>query len=95
VRWDNTARGVVQVAEKHLASPPGRLSAEARYAFYRRLATSHHILLERRPTQRAALSAIRARPLGALADPGVRGPVLRSLLPRALARRRRPPLVGR
>lgn len=95
VRWDRTARGVVDVARKHLAAPAPGLSPAARYGFYRRLAGSHHILLERRATQRAALQAARIRPLGALADAGVRGPALRSLLPRALVRRRRPPLGGR
>jgi glycosyltransferase involved in cell wall biosynthesis len=95
VRWDRTAAGVVRVAEKHLAALPGELSPGARrdvqYAFLRRITESRHILLDGAATRRSALRAIRLQPLRALSDPGIRGPALRSLLPRELLRRRRPP----
>ena len=93
VAWDRTAMGVIRVAEKHLAALPALTPAaerRARYGFLRRLAEANHILVRPFETRRAALAAIRLRPLGAIADRQLRGPLVRSFLPRALLRRRRP-----
>jgi glycosyltransferase involved in cell wall biosynthesis len=87
VSWDRTAAGIAAVAEKHLAGAPGEA---ARYALLGRLATARHILVEPRRSRRAALAAVRTAPLRALTDPAVRGPLVRSLVPAALLRRRRP-----
>ena len=87
VAWDRTAAGLAAVAEKHLAKLPD--GHRARYFLLRRLATSNHILLERGRSRRAAVAALRTSPLRALADAGVRGPLLRSFIPTALLRRRR------
>jgi hypothetical protein len=94
VSWERTAAGVVRVAEKHLdllaQLPPAEQEA-ARYALLRRLAQSNHILLERGAARRAALKALRMAPLHGLSDAAIRGPLVRSLLPLAVLRRRRPP----
>jgi hypothetical protein len=93
VAWDRTALGIIRVAEKHLAAPPDLTPAaahRARYGFLRRLAEANHILVRPSETRRAALAAARLRPLGALADRRVRGPLLRSFLPAKLLARRRP-----
>jgi cellulose synthase/poly-beta-1,6-N-acetylglucosamine synthase-like glycosyltransferase len=93
VSWQRTARGVIQVAEKHLANLP-QLSPDAarmaRYGLLRRLAEANHILLRPSETRRAAIAAARLRPLTAVADPQVRGPLFGSFLPASLLRRRRP-----
>ena len=89
VAWDRTAAGVAAVARKHLAGGP-ELSKGARYALLRRLATSNHILLERRPTREATLRAIRLDPRRGLRDPELLTLLLRSLVPTLLLRRRRP-----
>jgi glycosyltransferase involved in cell wall biosynthesis len=86
VAWDRTAAGVAEVAEKHLAG--GRPAA--RYFLLRRIATSRHILLDRSRSRRAALAAARLAPLRAVRDPGIRRPLLRSVIPLAILRRRRP-----
>jgi hypothetical protein len=62
----------------------------ARYAFLARLAGSNHVLVRTHESRRAALAALRLDPARAAADPNVRGPLLRSFLPQALLRRRRP-----
>jgi glycosyltransferase involved in cell wall biosynthesis len=93
VAWDRTALGVIRVAEKHLADLPDLTTAaahRARYGFLRRLAESNHVLVRPSETRRAAFAAARLSPLRALADKQVRGPLLRSFVPAALLRRRRP-----
>lgn len=97
VAWDRTALGIIRVAEKHLAALPELTPAaanRARYGFLRRLAEANHILVRPSETRRAALGAARLRPLGALADRRVRGPLLRSFLPAKLLARRRPTSTG-
>jgi glycosyltransferase involved in cell wall biosynthesis len=89
VAWDRTAAGVAAVAEKHLASLP-REREDARYWLLRRLATASHVLLDGRRSRRAALAALRTAPLRGLADSGVRGTLLRSLIPSGLVEHRRP-----
>lgn len=87
VAWDRTAAGVAAVARKHLAANPKPVE---RYALLRRLAAASHILLERGPTRRAALGAIRIDPVRGLRDPGVRSLFVRSFVPLVVLRRRRP-----
>lgn len=98
VAWDRTAAWTIHVAEKHLADPslaPPGLAGRARYGFLRRVAFSQHVLAQPREARRAALAALRARPLAALADAEVRRPLVRSFVPRALALRRRPAATRR
>lgn len=87
VPWDRTAAGVATVARKHLAGNPEHA---ARYALLRRLATASHILLQGQLTRHAAFAAIRLDPVRGLRDPQVRGLFVRSLIPSAALRRRRP-----
>jgi glycosyltransferase involved in cell wall biosynthesis len=98
VGWDRTAEWTVKVAEKHLAALPAELSPaarrDARYAFLRRMTQSHHILLDRPATRRSAVRAARVDARRAFSDPGVRGPALRSFLPRAFLESRRPSRPG-
>jgi len=93
VTWRQTALGVIQVAEKHLANFPDLAPAaarKARYALLRRLAEANHILVRGPQTRRAAIAAARLQPLRAIADRQVRGPLVRSFLPASMLRRRRP-----
>jgi cellulose synthase/poly-beta-1,6-N-acetylglucosamine synthase-like glycosyltransferase len=93
VGWRRTAEWTIRVAEKHLADLPDLSPAEreaARYGFLRRLASSHHVLVERRAARRNALAALRAAPGRGLRDPDVRRPLVRSLLPARVLRARRP-----
>ena len=88
MNWRRTAEWTARVAERHLGQ--AGLSSDARYAFERRIASSRHVLVERGAARKAALRAVRERPLGWLADRDVRRPLLRSFLPASvLARRRR------
>jgi glycosyltransferase involved in cell wall biosynthesis len=93
VGWRRTAAWTIRVAEKHLAALPEVPPAErerARYGFLRRLAFSHHVLVERTLARRSALAAVRMAPRLALRDSDVRRPLLRSFLPARVLRRRRP-----
>lgn len=93
VGWQRTAHWTARVAEHHLAAPPAAPSPEsasARYAFLVRLATSRHVLVQRSEARRAALAAVREAPRRAFRDPAVRRPLVRSLIPAAALRRRRP-----
>lgn len=93
VAWERTAAGIVQVAEKHLGSPPDLPPAElaeARYAFLQRLAEANHVLVRPRETRRAAAAALRQAPGRAIRDSSVRSPFLRSFVPAPVLRRRRP-----
>jgi GT2 family glycosyltransferase len=93
VGWRRTATWTIRVAEKHLAALPELPSAEsarARYGFLRRLAFSHHVLVERSPARRAALAAVRLAPRRAFRDAEIRRPLLRSFLPARVLRARRP-----
>jgi hypothetical protein len=93
VGWRRTAEWTIRVAEKHLAALPDLSPADrerARYGFLRRLASSHHVLVERSPARRSAVAAVRLAPRRALRDPDVRRPLLRSFLPARVLSRRRP-----
>jgi glycosyltransferase involved in cell wall biosynthesis len=93
VGWRRTAAWTIRVARKHLGALPELPPAErerARYGFLRRLAFSHHVLVERSPARRAALAAVRLEPRLALRDKDVRRPLLRSFLPARVLRARRP-----
>jgi glycosyltransferase involved in cell wall biosynthesis len=93
VGWRRTAEWTIRVAEKHLAALPDLPAAErerARYGFLRRLASSHHVLVERSPARRSALEAMRLAPRRALRDSDVRRPFIRSFLPARMLTRRRP-----
>ena len=93
VGWRRTAEWTIRVAEKHLAALPDLPAAErerARYGFLRRLASSHHVLVERSPARRSAMAAVRLAPRRALRDPDVRRPLVRSFLPARILSRRRP-----
>jgi len=93
VGWRRTAEWTIRVADKHLAALPELPPAErerARYGFLRRLASSHHILVERSPARRSALEAMRLSPRRALLDRDVRRPLVRSFLPARLLQARRP-----
>ena len=93
VGWRRTAEWTIRVAEKHLAAlpplPPGEWE-RARYGFFRRLALSHHVLVNRRAAVRAAFAAARIAPVQALHDSDVRRPLLHSFLPPRVLFRRRP-----
>ena len=69
---------------------PRRSGEQARYGFLRRLASSHHVLVERRAARRSALAAVRLAPRRALRDSDVRRPLVRSFLPARILSRRRP-----
>jgi glycosyltransferase involved in cell wall biosynthesis len=93
VGWRRTAQWTIRVAEKHLAALPELPPAErdeARYGFLRRLASSHHVLVERTAARRSALAALRVAPGRGLRDPDVRRPLVRSFLPARVLRARRP-----
>lgn len=93
VGWRRTAEWTIRVAEKHLTALPALPAAErerARYGFLRRLASSHHVLVERSPARRSAIAAVRLAPRRALRDSDVRRPLLRSFLPARVLSRRRP-----
>jgi glycosyltransferase involved in cell wall biosynthesis len=93
VGWRRTAAWTIRVAEKHLAALPELPPAElelARYGFLRRLAFSHHVLVERSSARRAALAAVRLEPRRALRDAEIRRPLLRSFLPARVLSARRP-----
>jgi hypothetical protein len=92
VPWGSTARWTIAVAEKHLNHPPpGKAgNTQARYGFLRRVAESHHILVEGRQARTAALAAVRLAPARALRDPAVMRPLVLSFLPARLLRKRRP-----
>jgi GT2 family glycosyltransferase len=95
VRWDRTAAGIIEVAERHCAALPelGRAAErEARLGFSRRLAESNHILVRPRAARAAVLDALRVDPRATLRDRLLVGTFLRSLLPAPLLRRRRPQL---
>ena len=85
--WQRTAEWTRRVAERHLKQD--NLSSQARYGLQRRIASSSHVLAEPRAARRAALEAMRERPVGWLSDRDVRRPFLRSFLPRRLLTRRR------
>lgn len=94
VPWDQTARGIVGVAQKHLAMldavpPDQRRAAEG--AFHRRLAGSLYTLVELREARRQAIKAVRLDPRAAVASSEVRRVLTRSLLPESVLQRRRPP----
>jgi hypothetical protein len=93
VGWRRTAEWTINVAEKHLESPPALPAPEwklARYAFLRRAASSHHVLVESRAARAAALSAVRTAPGRGLLDRDTGGLLIRSFLPERLLHRRRP-----
>jgi hypothetical protein len=93
VGWRRTAEWTIRVAEKHLdelAGVPAGERAAARYGFLRRLATSHHVLVERAEARRSALAAVRLAPVRSLKDREVRGPLVRSFLPARALHARRP-----
>jgi GT2 family glycosyltransferase len=93
VGWRRTAEWTIRVAEKHLAALPDLPASErerARYGFLRRLASSHHVLVERSPARRSAIAAVRLSPRRALRDSDVRRPLVRSFLPARILSRRRP-----
>jgi GT2 family glycosyltransferase len=94
VPWDQTARGIVGVARKHLAMldavpPDQRRAAEG--ALHRRLAGSLYTLVELREARRHAIEAVRLDPRAAVASAEVRRVLTRSLLPASALKRRRPP----
>ena len=94
VPWDRTARGVVEVARKHLAMldevpPDQRRVSDA--AFRRRLAGSLYTLAELREARREALAAFWLGPREAIASPEARRALVRSFLPASSLERRRPP----
>jgi glycosyltransferase involved in cell wall biosynthesis len=94
IPWDRTARGVVAVARKHLATldevpTDHRRASEA--AFRRRLAGSHYTLVELGEARREALGSFRLDPLKAIASPDTRRALIRSFLPASPLERRRPP----
>ena len=94
VGWRRTAEWTIGVAEKHLAAlpklPEEEDSDSARYGFLRRLASSHHVLVNRSAARRYALQALQTAPTRALFDPDVRRPLVRSFVPARLLQARRP-----
>jgi glycosyltransferase involved in cell wall biosynthesis len=97
VAWDRTARGVIEVARKHLASLDQVPLAERRRAqvgLLGRLAAAHHTLLERKEAFLAGAEAVRTDPLEALGSEDVRRALSRSVVPRRLLARRRPQRSG-
>jgi GT2 family glycosyltransferase len=93
VAWDSTARWTITVAERHLAEPPSLPPGElgrARYGFLRRLAESHHILVERSATRAAVLAAARSAPRRAATDPSLLRALVLSFVPAQILQRRRP-----
>jgi GT2 family glycosyltransferase len=93
VSWDRTARGIVEVARKHLRglSPDGVDARDAAFGFQTRMAASHYTLLEVREARKAALAALRLHPGQALASRDVRRSLTRWVLPRSILQHRRPP----
>jgi hypothetical protein len=93
VSWDESARGVIAVAEKHLASLPPSLSDVDRQAaalgFLSRLAGSRYTLLETREAREAAIRALRLDIRGAMGKREVRHALTRWIIPRPLLARRR------
>lgn len=93
VPWDHTAAAIIRVAQKHLSAlpdAPPSLRSGAAFGFHARMAASNHTLVQSRETRRAALAALRMRPLTGLVSADVRRPLVRSLLPDRILRRRRP-----
>ncbi len=93
VGWRRTAEWTIRVAEKHLAGLPPLPDDEreqARYGLLRQLASSHHVLVDRRAARKSALEAMRLAPRRALRDRDVRRPLVRSFLPARLLHARRP-----
>ena len=91
--WRRTAEWTIRVAEKHLAALPELDPTErqhARYGLLRRLASSHHVLVDQTAARRFALAAVREAPARGLLDSDVRRPLVRSFLPPRFLRTRRP-----
>ena len=94
VPWDRTARGVVEVARKHLAmlpSMPVGMRHDAELGFRIRLAGSLYTLVELPDARSEALAALRLNPRAALCAPEVRRALTRSFLPTSVLERRRAP----
>jgi glycosyltransferase involved in cell wall biosynthesis len=94
VPWDRTARGVVEVARKHLDmldAVPSDQQRVSKAAFHRRLAGSLYTLVELREARHEARAALWLSPRRAVASPEVRRALVRSLLPVSSLDRRRPP----
>jgi glycosyltransferase involved in cell wall biosynthesis len=93
VGWRRTAEWTIRVAEKHLDGLPALPDGEreqARYGLLRQLASSHHVLVERRAARKSALEAMRLAPRAAWRDRDIRRPFVRSFLPVRLLQARRP-----
>jgi glycosyltransferase involved in cell wall biosynthesis len=92
VAWDRTARGVIEVARKHLAMLPQMPPADRRAvesALWARIAGSAHTLLDGPQARRAAVASIRSDAGWALRQPVVLRALTASWLPRSILARRR------
>jgi glycosyltransferase involved in cell wall biosynthesis len=94
VAWDLTARGVVEVARKHLAmlpSLPIEVRRDAELSFRIRLAGALYTLVELHEARREAIAALRLDPRTAFRRRDIRRALTRSFLPPSLLERRRAP----
>ena len=92
VAWDRTARGVIEVAEKHLAILPPiseDISKSAAFGLLRRVASSNYTLVQLPEARSAAWAAFRIDPMRGIADKEIRRALARSWLPKRLLEPRR------
>ena len=92
VPWERTARGVSEVARKHLSMlqiVPESMRTEAELGFRIRLAGSLYAQLRLEEARHEAIAAVRSNPLAAFHAPEVRRALTRSFVPVSVLRRLR------
>jgi hypothetical protein len=92
VAWDRTARGLCEVAEKHLdmlGSVSEEMRGDAEWGLLRRLASSRYTLVELADARAAAWAALRSNPRRAIMDVDLRRVLTRGWLPSRIIERRR------